>query len=425
MSQGINNGSHNGKGVVVEAIEELCKQDIPVVISVGNEGDDNITLHKIFKSDKDTLRGMMNSEVSRIDGYTYSDSPLTMQLILVKSEETDDFSFEDATYTILWQSPVIDSEKGNVFATTSDKISALAEGFEGELSIGISKEESGTHLACYYIGEMAEDYFFEIIICSKKGTELYLFDCPFNSMDRKGYSDSEAIYTMSDWATAPDVVSVGSYCANLTVRGLRQKPEKDDENKLNDIWKNSSYGVGFNGVQSPTLCAPGVNIVSATNHYYVENEETNFDEDFESDFEIEDLSEPLEEMMWKGFHYTSESGTSQASPVVAGVIAQWLEADSSLTVAQIRNILEKSCKNDKYTRASAERFGFGKLDAKKGLELVLEQKATGIGSVNVSDNNTDNTYPALRGVYMLDGRRVEGTPSKRLYIINGKKVLLK
>ena len=69
--------------------------------------------------------------------------------------------------------------------------------------------------------------------------------------------------------------------------------------------------------------------------------------------------------------------------------------------------------------ASPERFGYGKVDVKHGLELVLERKSTGIREL--ADDENVNSHR----VYMLDGRQVFGTPTRGLYIIDGKKVLVR
>ena len=239
---------------------------------------------------------------------------------------------------------------------------------------------------------------------------------------------------MSDWATAPDVISVGAYSANNVNRSLFAEPKEDTDNTLGDIAKFSSFGVGMNGVQCPTLSAPGVNIVSAVSHYYLEAmlnaqgglDETGSDEDddyegylFDSFSAAAPTMTPREDMMWKGYHYNAVEGTSQASPAVAGSVALWLQADPTLTVAQIKDIIAQSCHKDEFVEASPERFGYGKIDVKRGLELVLERKSTGIREL-ADDENVDS-----HRVYMLDGRQVFGTPSRGLYIIDGKKVFIR
>lgn len=443
ISQGINNGSHNGQGTMQEALETLCQQGIPVVLSVGNEGEDPNYLKKTFESDNDTLRTMMSSDFSRMDGYTYDDSPLVMRVSLVHQDGNDDDdgdddddnddsygndAFDDSdddnggsngepSWTTVWQSPLLDATCGELLNVKSSDVEDLAKGFSGELRIGVVNEEGGTHLACYYSGNLDEKYQLELTVGSKQGTVLHLFDVSVSSFDRDGYAEGERGMSMSDWATAPHVISVGAYCANLNNRTLRKEPVLDEKNTLGDIAEFSSYGMGFNGIQCPMVCAPGVNIVSAVSHYTLLHEEDPGEVD--DDVEIEEMGEPREDMMWNGFHYSGEEGTSQSAPAVAGTIALWLEADPTLTVDDVRDILVQCCHTDEFTEAAPEKFGHGKVDAKKGLELVLERKAAGIADVY------DEDQMPRKGVFMLDGRRVHGIPTHGLYVIDGKKVLVK
>ena len=433
-SLGTNNGSHNGKGVITEAFEALCQQGVPVVLSCGNEGDHRLTLHKIFESDDDVLRGMMGSNTSLLEGYTYADVPLSMQVSLVQQETDED---DEYVYTTVWQSPVLDADGGSLLNVNSNDDEILAEGFDGEMSIGVQKGEDGTYLACYYQGEFTSfNYLFEVTIRSQQGTELYLYGNHLESREREGYSDSsESFMTMSDWTTAPDVISVGAYCANDIKRTLWKEPQQDENNTLGDIAAFSSFGVGINGVQCPTLSAPGVNVVSAISHYYIDlmnqmggdfdDDDDDFndeDDDFNDNDDLFYLSSSTpqfrEEMMWNGFHYTGEEGTSQAAPAVAGTVALWLQADPSLTVAEIKDIIAQSCRTDEFTEASPERFGYGKVDAKRGMELVLERMSTGIQQL------PDDTAISNHNIFMLDGRQVYSTPTRGIYIVNGKKVIV-
>ena len=433
VSMGINNGSHNGKGVMTEAFEALCQQGVPVVMSVGNEGDHRITLHKVFESNDDVLRGFIGSDFSMLEGYTYDDVPLSMQVKLVQ-ENYDG----NGSYTTLWQSPVLNADDNQMLSISSQDDETLAQGFDGEMKLGVTKGEDGSYLTCYFLGEYISFHstYFEVSVQSRQGTELYLYGTRLDSRDREGYSDSsKSLMTMSDWATAPDVVSVGAYCANDTERSLFEAPKQDKEDTVGDITEFSSFGVGINGVQCPTLSAPGVNVVSAISHYYVElaqsagDDEGDVDDDDDNDddapyyFPSHPAAampvSPREEMMWNGYHYHSCNGTSQSAPAVAGTVALWLQADPTLTVAQIKDIFAQSCRTDEFVEASAERFGYGKVDAKRGMELVLERIATGIREV------ADDDHHASPRVFMLDGRQVLGTPTRGLYIIDGKKVVVR
>ena len=289
MSLGANNGSHNGKGELPEAIEALCQEGVPVVISAGNEGDRNLYLHKDFESDTDTLRSMIGLKegVERIEGYAPKDAELSMRLSLVTKDENNN-------WTTLWQSPILNTETDDLFNISSDNQPSLAEGFNGDLRMGISRETDFVKMGINAIGTMELDYFFELTVGSKQGVSLDIFNAELTSEDREGYAKSENAMTLNDWATAPACISVGAYTANNMFRSLYAEPTVSEEDILNDIATLSSYGTGFNGVHVPTICAPGINVVAAVNHF---NKET------------DDKGNPKpyrQEMTWQGFPYIAE-----------------------------------------------------------------------------------------------------------------------
>ena len=402
MSLGANDGSHNGKGEIPEAIEALCQEGVPVVISAGNEGDKNLYLHKDFASDTDTLRSMiaLQEGAERIEGYATKDAEMSMRLSLVMKDEKNN-------WTTLWRSPILNTETGDLFNISSDNQPTLAEGFKGDLRLGISRETDFVKMSINAIGSMELDYFFELTIGSKQGVSLDIFNAQLTSEDREGYAKSENAMTLNDWGTAPSCISVGAYTANTTFRSLYSEPSVSEEDILNDIATLSSYGTGFNGVHVPTICAPGINVVAAVNHY---NKET------------DDKGNPKPyrpEMTWQGFPYNGESGTSMAAPTVAGTIALWLEADPTLTPAELKDIICRSARTDSFTEAKPDQFGNGKIDAKRGLELVL-LRGTAIGDISEERRNETGTI-----YYDLQGRSYSKPYASGIYINNGKKKIIK
>ncbi|MBR2239567.1 MAG: S8 family serine peptidase, partial [Prevotella sp.] len=125
-------------------------------------------------------------------------------------------------------------------------------------------------------------------------------------------------------------------------------------------------------------------------------------------------------MTWQGYPYTSMSGTSMACPTAAGIIALWLQADPQLTLADVKDILANSCDNDEFTAKNPIRWGYGKINAKKGVEYI--KQVTDISLIpDHSPKGEGSNY-----WYMLDGRHIDGQPSQKgIYINNGKKVIIK
>lgn len=72
-------------------------------------------------------------------------------------------------------------------------------------------------------------------------------------------------------------------------------------------------------------------------------------------------------------------------PFVAGTVALWLQADPTLTYADVMEAINQSSVKDAYVEDSPSRWGAGKIDALEGIKYVLANRAA-IGSV-FADND--------------------------------------
>ena len=108
-----------------------------------------------------------------------------------------------------------------------------------------------------------------------------------------------------------------------------------------------------------------------------------------------------------------------AAPTVTGTIALWLEADPTLTPAELKDIICRSARTDSFTEAKPDQFGNGKIDAKRGLELVL-LRGTAIGDISEERRNETGTI-----YYDLQGRSYSKPYASGIYINNGKKKIIK
>lgn len=152
------------------------------------------------------------------------------------------------------------------------------------------------------------------------------------------------------------------------------------------------------------VCAPGVNIVSTINANVLK---------------YDDPGTPKESMKWKDCAYTAYNGTSMSAPHVAGIIALWLQAKPGLTFEQIKDALKNACDNDDFTAKTPIRWGYGKINAQKGLNYILNLSPSGIEEVK------GTVAPSQREkIYDLQGRQVTN-PTRGIYIIGGRKVVIK
>ena len=66
------------------------------------------------------------------------------------------------------------------------------------------------------------------------------------------------------------------------------------------------------------------------------------------------------------------TGTSMSTPVVAGIIALWLQTNPTLTPDDIRGILQRTCQHPETQLTYPNHlYGYGEIDAYKGLLDIL------------------------------------------------------
>ena len=164
-----------------------------------------------------------------------------------------------------------------------------------------------------------------------------------------------------------NIISVGSYISKNYWKDHNGNTQPYNI-KIGDIAKYSGYATKE---QSPTqivypwITAPGSFVVSAVNHFNTDGMYLNDD----SWLRINDNTI---------YPYGVMEGTSMATPVVAGIVALWLQAAKelgmSLTTSDVKEIMAKTAIKDSYvTGTNSSHFGNGKIDALAGLAEILER----------------------------------------------------
>ena len=416
MSIGNVAGPHNGRDEMPLAIRDFIAPGRLVAISSGNDGAEPRHLKKVFASDKDTLRTMLQEEDLQLEGYIQQKAPLSAQLTLYEAlAEDGNFVYQDhenynIKWTAKWKSPVISAGADGTYKLNAIDDPKLAEYFPGEIYLKLDFDETlgTTQLKFNHTLTPVYGYSFELSLWSTAGTQIDLFNAKMQAMGRANCTSGNTELSCNNWASAEKAVSVGNYCANTTYRSLFNEKDEDSAKLiLGDISRESSYGKALNGRQIPMVAAPGTNILSAVSQFYIIDFQTDKEKSYNKD------------MTWQNGLYDSLTGTSMSSPAVAGIFALWLQADPTLSPEDLEAILKETCRTDDFTKASPQRFGYGKVDAKRGLELVLERKGTAIRSLHTPT-------AAESAIYDLQGRKLNKKPTtKGLYINNGRKILVK
>ena len=179
------------------------------------------------------------------------------------------------------------------------------------------------------------------------------------------YSFAKKGYSITWPAMLPGIIAAGATGYKNTFVNIDGQTNDDlisfAPDQTGHIAKFSSCGPTFDGLTKPDVVAPGYNINAAYNSFY---------ENFEG------MRKNLTHTgTYNGqtYYYLAESGTSMAAPVVAGVIALWLQAKPDLTPAQALEVIRLTATHPDDTMSYPNNtYGYGQIDAYRGLLEVLE-----------------------------------------------------
>ena len=221
------------------------------------------------------------------------------------------------------------------------------------------------------------------------------------------YAASSDSCSIGTYAVGDSTISAGAYTAsNKYYSWSKQKYVTDNTESVGDIASFSSYqveGAGPTGQALPTICAPGVCVVSACSKY--------------SSYGNPNYT--YTSLVADGSYWGVMSGTSMAAPTVAGIIALWMQANPNLSVAEIKDILAQTAVHDSYTMGPKHHhFGpNGKIDAMAGMRLVLERIGVIPGDVN-SDGVVDIDDLVVLIDYLLTSNPISNFNEKAADINN-------
>ncbi|MGC9189096.1 MAG: S8 family serine peptidase, partial [Sulfurihydrogenibium sp.] len=287
MSLGGYYGPHDGTSLLEQTIKNLTSNGFVIVVAAGNSGDNPIHSQVLNITGKTTikLRNETN-DINGIDGW-YRCGKVKVEFCDSSNNCISASSGSQKSGTL-----------GNCYVEIDNTKTSSPLNGDGEFIIGFSNCKGD-----YSINLYPESGSLNVDMYSVKTTTKFL-----------NYTQTDVyggyLGTVATPATSPYVIAVGA---------LTSKPLDIDNRSLIDLGKIaffSSRGPTRDGRLKPDITAPG--------HFVLSAKAGSTD-------------------------YIDLPGTSMASPVVAGIVAQLLENNPNLDVFQVKSLLKKSALKDDNT----------------------------------------------------------------------------
>ena len=224
-------------------------------------------------------------------------------------------------------------------------------------------------------------------------------------------------HTILSPACSPAVIAVGASSYRTHITNYKGEEKVSNNGSGGVIAPYSSKGPTTEGLIKPDVVAPGSNIISSYNSFYIAKHPTN-----------NDVQWDVEHFEYKGSTYAwnCNTGTSMSAPAVAGAIALWLQAKPTLTANEVRSILAQTAmRHDTTLPHPNNLYGYGQIDVYRGLLHILGiSKVQGIShqqpqGVNIAPASNGNLYITFAdgqshactiNVYSLSGSLILSRP---------------
>ena len=394
MSLSSNVGPRDGTSMLSQAMANVTGKGRVCVLSIGNDGFLRLKARKHFATERDTLRTFLENlskayvANGEVDVWADNSKPYKAQLVVYDrtknavvygTEWYETTAADDDPLTI---NAADDAFLGKYYTGEINFASALGDNGKMELYVNFDLQYTCTK-------EEASNYYFGLRYVASAGTTLTAWSSTSTQLvgnGKSGWLEGSPDGAISDMATGAGVISVGSYVTKNTIPHLEGEANYN-KSAMGDIMYSSSYGIDENGVSQPMITAPGYMVVSAMNRY---------------DTTIADQRSQMaavatidgSEYMWKEM-----GGTSMSAPVVTGIVATWMQADSELDAEALKEILAATAIRDEFiTESNAVRWGYGKIDAMAGLQYIVgsgidDAKMSTLWSMTATDDELVITTP--------------------------------
>lgn len=387
-------GPHDGSDAVGRALEESGK-DVIIFVSSSNDGDINMSVDKTFSGTETSFQTLCDAPANYsgfIDIWSDTSEPFTVTPF-VYDLSSKSFTFEHA---------VPGTQEGTIVIATSNVQNpnkVTGAGFDDAFnssSVTLTRSKNtGTNnrynvrinaSLTYKSSNSDHSKMFGLRVEGKAGqrvmmttnatykNEGYDFSVEFSDKGQAGFTNGTPDFSLNSMACGKNIIAVGAWNARNVwpvMMGVTQSYQGDGWG-AGEAAGFSSYGTLIDGTTIPHVCAPGSAIVSSISTPYMDRLSSQFGSDFTA-YVTNNLTAD-QNVNGRHNYYEAQQGTSMASPICAGGVALWLQADPTLTVDEVKQIIAETSDKDSFVTNGlypAAKWGAGKFNAYAGLRKVL------------------------------------------------------
>ena len=354
MSIGAHYGPHDGTSTFDQFCDGIVGSGKILVGAASNEGDNKIHFYKPFSAIDtsgfsfawfpSTSLGSNGS-----GGFEFWSNPNYPFIVAVNIFNLSTNQYED------WTPYILVNSTGTYSYTLHDADTFFPDACSVTIETEVSPLNNKPH-ATITIDNTAQDDAYRMVLFEMYSYGSYIDGwCEHSEYEfwdgSLGYPviDGDTTLTVAEiGGTGNRIVSVGSYNSTGTPVG--------------GISFFSSIGPTADGRIKPDITAPGNRITSSVNSF-----DTVY---LPGGTKWNDVVTGI----GNTWYYGKDQGTSMASPVVAGIVALWLQAYPYLTPEQAKTLLKNSAIHDSYTGTiptGSNTWGWGKANAWLGMQQLL------------------------------------------------------